>query len=128
MKDIFLRLLMAAVLTLAALAVSSTHGPQADEDATSGKSTVQEKIPAFGIQAPSRTSPRADQTEDELTFNGHIEHENGVLVLKDPATNLTYKLDDQARAAKYVGKHVKVLGRLDMKSNTIQVSNIELVP
>jgi hypothetical protein len=46
-------------------------------------------------------------------------------VLKDPMTKMSYQLDDQEKAARYVGKQVKVTGKLDMSSNTIQVESIE---
>ena len=49
-------------------------------------------------------------------------------MLKDPVTKLNYQLDDQGRAKKFIGKEVKVSGKLDMKSNTIQVSSIQLIP
>jgi hypothetical protein len=36
-------------------------------------------------------------------------------------------LDDHGTAKKFIGKRVKVMGKLE-KSNTIQVSSIELIP
>lgn len=135
MKDILFRLLVAAALTLAAFALSSSaHGQQADEDATPTNSGPQGKAqqtsPSSETLTPSssaRSSP-ADQTQDELAFTGRIEEEKRILILKDPITRLSYQLDDQPRAKKFNGKQVKVRGKLDMKSNTIQVSNIELIP
>jgi hypothetical protein len=47
------------------------------------------------------------------------------LVLKDASTNMTYQLDDQAKAKKYEGKDVKVNGSFDANSNTIHVDSIE---
>jgi len=74
------------------------------------------------------SSSPSDQTQDELAFTGRIEQEKGSLLLKDPVTKLNYQLDDQGRAKKFIGKEVKVRGKLDMKSNTIQVSSIQLIP
>jgi len=48
-------------------------------------------------------------------------------LLKDPVTKLNYQLDDHGTAKKFIGKRVKVMGKLE-KSNTIQVSSIELIP
>ena len=53
--------------------------------------------------------------------------ENGELVLKDLVTKVIYKLNDAAKAKQYVGKRVKVTGKLDTNSNTIQVESIEVV-
>ena len=59
------------------------------------------------------------------TFSGNIVKENGGLVLKDPVTKVSYKLSNQPKAKQYVGKQVKVTGKLDTNSNTIQVEVIE---
>jgi hypothetical protein len=135
MKDILFRLLVAAALTLAAFALSSSaHGQQADEDTTPTNSRpqghAQQSSPAPETQSPpSRAqTPPDDQTQDELAFTGRIEPEKGTLVLKDPITQLSYQLDDQTRARKFIGKQVKIKGKLEMKSNTIQINSIELIP
>jgi hypothetical protein len=46
-------------------------------------------------------------------------------VLNDPVTKMDYQLDDQAKAKPYIGKQVKVTGKLEMNSNTIHVDSIE---
>ena len=66
-------------------------------------------------------------THEAKTFSGRITKENGDLVLKDPVTKVSYKLSDQDKAKHYVGKKVKVTGKLDMNSNTIEVDSIELL-
>jgi predicted RNA-binding protein len=53
--------------------------------------------------------------------------ENGEIVLKDPVTKVIYKLDDVAKAKQYMGRRVKVAGKLDMDSNRIVVERIEPV-
>ena len=135
MKNILFRLLVAAALTLAALALSSsTHGQQTDEDASPTNSGPQGKTPQAAVrpdmQSPaSNAQPSAgDQTQDELAFTGRIQEEKGVLVLKDRVSKLTYQLDDQPRARKFIGRQVRVTGKLEMNSNTIQISRIEFVP
>jgi hypothetical protein len=47
--------------------------------------------------------------------------------LKDPVTKLNCQFDDHGTAKKFIGKRVKVMGKLE-KSNTIHVSSIELIP
>ncbi|MGA9511382.1 MAG: DUF5818 domain-containing protein [Candidatus Sulfotelmatobacter sp.] len=66
-------------------------------------------------------------TQEAKSFSGNIVKENGELVLKDPVTKVIYKLDDPAKAKQYIGKHVKVTGKLEMNSNTIRVESIEVV-
>lgn len=115
MKDILFRLLVAAALTLAAVDLSpSAHGLQADEDATPMNASAQERAqqslhPAETQTPDSRASSSpSDQTQEELAFTGRIEQEKrGGLLLTDPVRKLSYKLDDQARAEKFIGKQVK---------------------
>lgn len=66
-------------------------------------------------------------TREAKTLTGHIVKENGDLVLKDPVTQVSYKLNDAAKAKQYIGKQVKVTGKLDMDTNTIQIESIELL-
>ncbi len=63
--------------------------------------------------------------QDAKSFTGRVAKEKGKIVLKDPVTKMSYQLDDQDKAASYVGKQVKVTGKLDVNSNTIQVESIE---
>ena len=64
-------------------------------------------------------------TREAKTFSGRIVKENGELVLKDPVTKVSYKLSEPGKAKQYVGQQVKVIGKLDMNTNTIQVDGIE---
>jgi streptogramin lyase len=58
------------------------------------------------------------------TFVGQIVKLDGGFALQAGAG--TYQLDNQAEAAKFEGKNVKVTGTLDPATNTIQVQKIEL--
>jgi Protein of unknown function (DUF5818) len=108
MKKFLLRFAFAAILTLVAgVGGWSAEGQQQDEG----------QIPASGEAT----------TQEAKSFSGNIVRENGKLVLKDPVTKVVYKLDDPARAKQYVGKRVKVTGKLEMNSNTIRVESIEVV-
>jgi Protein of unknown function (DUF5818) len=126
-KKFLLRLSVAAAVTLLALALeSSLHAQQADHD----------PAPATPHQAESSAQQQEAQmpasgdatTHEPKTFTGHVVKENRELVLKDPVTKVSYKLDDPAKAKPYIGKQVKVTGKLDMNSNTIQIASIELLP
>lgn len=119
MKEILIRLLVAAFLTFAALALSApARGQQATPKTNSAGQSV-----VFQNATPA-ASAGDDQTQDALVFTGQIEPEKGTLVLIDPVARITYQLDDQTRARRFVGKQVRVTGRLEMKSNTIRVDII----
>ncbi|MFZ1929724.1 MAG: DUF5818 domain-containing protein [Candidatus Sulfotelmatobacter sp.] len=107
MKRFLLRFAFAVILTLVVVGGWSAQGQQQDEG----------QIPASGEAT----------TQEAKSFSGNIVRENGKLVLKDPATKVVYKLDDPAKAKQYVGKRVKVTGKLEMNSNTIRVESIEVV-
>jgi hypothetical protein len=51
--------------------------------------------------------------------------QNGKVVLMDPVTKTTYGIDDASKVKSYIGKQVKVTGKLDMDSNMIHVTSIE---
>jgi hypothetical protein len=104
----------------------SLHAQQADQDPAPASphqpdATAQQQNEA---QMPASGDTT---THEAKTFTGHIVKENGELVLKDPVTKVSYKLDDAAKARQYVGKQVKVIGKLDMNSNTILIERIELL-
>jgi hypothetical protein len=130
MKNFLVRILLAAAVTLVAFALSSSaHAQRPDED----------RAPATPRQAQSPTAPQSpqqkdaaavppsgeSQTQEALAFSGRVMKEQGQLVLRDPITKMSYQLDDQAKAKPFVGKQVKVTGKLEMKSNTIHIEGIE---
>jgi Protein of unknown function (DUF5818) len=73
-------------------------------------------MPAAGTDA---------QAQDAKAFTGRITKENGKVVLKDPVTKTSYQIDDATKVKPYMGKQVKVTGKLDMSSNTIHVDSVE---
>jgi Protein of unknown function (DUF5818) len=122
MKNFLVRIVLAAAVTLVAVAISSSaQAQQADED----------RAPATPRQSQPPTAPQASQqpadaqTQDVLAFTGRVMRDQGQLVLKDPVTKMSYQLDDQAKAKPYLGKQVKVTGKLEMKSNTIHIEGIQ---
>ena len=82
----------------------------------SGQSQNESQMPAAGTDA---------QTQDAKAFTGRVMKEDGKVVLKDPVSKSTYQLDDTGKVKSYMGKQVKVTGKLDMNSNTIHVDSIE---
>ncbi|MFZ1010004.1 MAG: DUF5818 domain-containing protein [Candidatus Sulfotelmatobacter sp.] len=125
MKNILLRFSMAAALTLLIVAIGrSSYAQQADQDpapASRPEATTPQQQ-QNDVQTPQASDT---MTHEATVFSGKITKEDGKLVLKDPVTKVSYKLDDQTQAKQYVGKSVKVSGKLDMNSNTIQVDSIE---
>lgn len=128
MKKFLLHFSLATVVTLLAMALGPLMlAQQADQD----------PAPATPNQAAATAAPQQQQNEAQMpssgdtktqeakAFSGRIVKENGDLVLKDPVTKVSYKLSDSSKAKQYVGKQVKVNGKLDMSSNTIQVDSIE---
>jgi len=132
MKKVFLRLSLAATVALLTLALDpSMHAQQADQDpAPASPHRADPAIPPQSQQNEAQMPASGDITTHEAkTFSGRIVKENGELVLKDPVTKVSYKLSEpgkaKQKAKQYVGKQVKVTGKLDMNSNTIQVDGIE---
>jgi outer membrane biosynthesis protein TonB len=94
-----------------------TARPQQDPHEPAANSQQNEpQMPAAGTDA---------QTQDAKSFSGRIMKENGKIVLKDPVTKTSYQIDDASKVKPYMGKQVKVTGKLDMNSNTIHVDSIE---
>lgn len=130
MKNFLIRILLAAALTLVTFGLaSSAQAQQADEDPV--PASPQQPQPTTPKSSPqqqsSAPSSNDDQTQQALAFTGRVTSEQGRLVLNDPVTKMSYQLDDQTKAKPYVGRQVKVIGKLEMKSNTIHIDSIEPV-
>jgi hypothetical protein len=129
MKTFLVRILLAVAVTLVAFALaSSARAQQADEDPAPAthrppQSTVTPQSPQPHDAAIP--SPADAQTQEALTFTGRVIKEQEQLVLNDPITKMNYQLEAQAKAKPYLGKQVKVTGKLEMRSNTIHIDSIE---
>lgn len=129
MKNFLIRILLAAALTLVTFGlVSSAQAQQADEDPAPAR--PQQPQPTTVPKSPQQQQssvPTSDdnETQQALAFTGRVTSEQGRLVLNDPVTKMSYQLDDQTKAKRYVGKQVKVIGKLEMKSNKIHIDSIE---
>ena len=123
------RIPLAAAVTLAAFALASSAPAQpAEEDPAPAVPRLQQSLtgPSSSQQRELPDSSSNDaQTQAALAFTGRVTNEHGQLVLRDPVTKMTYKLDDQSKAKRFVGKQVKVVGKLEMKSNIIHIESIE---
>jgi hypothetical protein len=128
-KNFLIRILLAAALTLVTFGLaSSAQAQQADEDpAPASPQQPQPTAPKPPPQQQSSAPSSDDQTQQALAFTGRVTSEQGRLVLNDPVTKMSYQLDDQTKAKPYVGRQVKVIGKLEMKSNTIHIDSIEPV-
>jgi hypothetical protein len=127
-KNFLIRILLAAAFVLASFALaSSAQAQQGDEDRTTATPQQQPTTsPNTAQQQEVPTRPSADaQTQEALAFTGRVTREQGHLVLKDPVTKLSYQFDDPSKAKPYVGKQVKVIGKLELKSNIIHIDSIE---
>jgi len=94
-----------------------TARPQQDpHEPAAGSRQNEAQMPAAGADA---------QTQDAKSFSGRITKENGKIVLKDPVTKTSYQIDDASKVKPYMGKQVKITGKLDMSSNTIHIDSVE---
>jgi uncharacterized protein YdeI (BOF family) len=124
MKKFVLHFSLATAVTLLTLAIApSMYAQQSDQDPA--PATPQRQAAAQEQNEAQMPQSGDTTTHEAKAFSGRIAKENGELVLQDSVTKVSYKLDDPTKAEQYVGKQVKVTGKLDMNSNTIQVDDIE---
>ena len=76
-------------------------------------------------QNDAQASPTSAQTSKE--FTGTIVKEKGAMMLKDAASNVSYKVDDDSKVKDFEGKQVKVTGTLDSSTNVIHVDSIQVI-
>jgi hypothetical protein len=135
MTQMLIRLLLAALLTFAAFALSSSaRGQQANSDATPTHAQMSSPAQQPGYTpAPNENqefsgskmpSEAGEQTQEALAFTGQITNVRATLVLLDPITRITYRLANPMRAKPFLGRQVKVVGKLERKSNTIRIDTI----
>ena len=74
--------------------------------------------------SPARSAQDSTQKQPAAqAFTGTVVKSGETYVLKT-SDNMTYQLDDQARAKDYEGKQVQVTGSLDSSNNPIKVQDI----
>jgi hypothetical protein len=124
LKDSLVRLFLAEALVAGFALVSSAETRQASEDQSSADAHQQSAAQSSQTDAQMPSANSEPQTQDSHSFSGRVVKENDHLVLKDPVTKMSYQFDE-SKAKQYVGKQVKVTGKLDLNSNTIHIESIE---
>jgi hypothetical protein len=127
MKNFLTRILLAAAVTLVAFAPApSARAQRSDEEPASATPRQPQSSTAPSSSQEQAPLPAPDlQTQEALAFTGRVVQEQSQFVLKDPVTKMSYQFDDQSKAKPYLGKQVKVIGKLEMNSNTIHIDRIE---
>jgi Protein of unknown function (DUF5818) len=120
MKNYFIRGSVLA-LTLGVASVGSLYA-QESKPAQDPQAQPTQSQPA---QSDAKASPTSAQSAKE--FTGTIVKEKGAMMLKDSASNMSYKVDDESKVKDYEGKQVKVTGTLDSSSNVIHVDSIQVI-
>lgn len=112
-----------------AAGVSPADARQTDQAPSAPASQKSDPATARAQRANEAQMPASGEatTEETKSFSGLVAQENGEVVLQDPVTKVIHKLDDVARAKQFLGKKVKVTGKLDKESNTIRVESIEVL-
>jgi hypothetical protein len=130
MKNFLIRILLAGAVTLVAFGLASSARAQQSDEGSAPAASQQSQAPTV----PPSSQPQHDaavpssgdpQTQEALAFTGRVVQEKSHFVLKDPITKMSYQLNDQAKAKPYLGRQVKVTGKLEMTSNTIHIERIE---
>ena len=112
------------IATLGAVAASAAGIRQANEDRGSVSPRPQASDKP-SLSPDDRTSSTEDpQTLDAHSFTGRVTELGGEVILNDPVAKVKYHFDDQAKARQYLGKQVRVTGKLDLNSNTIHINEI----
>lgn len=73
---------------------------------------------------PQQETDTATPHQSARAFEGEIEKSGDQFVLEDRAAQTTYRLDDQQKAKKYLGKNVKVMATKDAHSHLLHVIDI----
>jgi hypothetical protein len=124
MKNYFIRgsvlALTLGVASMGSLYAQNSQPSQQNDPRTAQPSQSQPATPDTQA-APSSTQQGAKE------FTGTIVKEKGALMLKDSASNVSYKVDDDSKVKEYEGKQVKVTGTLDSSTNVIHVDSIQVI-
>lgn len=122
MRDSLVLLTLSCALAACAIA-NSSHAQQ------SRTPVARQQQPESAQQSPqqqdARPRPSGEaETQDALAFTGRLVKEKGRILLKDPVTKVIYQLDDASKAKPFLGKQVRVIGKLNLDSNLIHVDSI----
>ncbi|HTS34761.1 MAG TPA: DUF5818 domain-containing protein [Candidatus Solibacter sp.] len=123
-------LAMVAAIFTVLVAAGTLTAQQAVVDptpATLSAATDSQQAPP-SPQSDSAAPVHDPQTQDVLAFTGRVKRDKGQIVLNDPVTKISYLFDDQLRAKQFLGRRVKVTGKLELSSNRIRIESIEAIP
>jgi hypothetical protein len=95
--------------------------PSSPQSAPATQTAPSTQTPDNSMQQPVSTT--SDQKAAQ-SFQGTISKSGDKLVLKDSATQASYKLDDQDKARQFEGQSVKVTATMDAATNTLHVVDI----
>lgn len=73
---------------------------------------------------PQQEADTATPHQSARAFEGEIAKSGDQFVLEDRAAQTVYRLDDQQKAKKYLGKNVKVMATKDAHSRLLHVIDI----
>jgi hypothetical protein len=128
MKQSLLQLLVVlGILLLTIISPPPVYAQQTDQDSspTAPQKSDSPGVPPQHANEAQMPASGATTTEAPKTFSGTILSESGKILLKDPVTKVVYELDDASKAKQFLGKTVKVTGKLDTNSNKILMKSIE---
>lgn len=130
MNRLILSVLVSAFALLGLIPGTNLLSARADELKSAGLWHETQSATAGAPSGGKKSQPLTvlePETEDALAFTGIVVQDGQQVVLRDPVTKVVYQLDDALKAKRYVGKQVKIVGKLGMDTNTIHVSTIQVL-
>jgi len=117
--------LVRVLLTSALMAFSVANYGHAQQSYAGVARQQQPETAQESQRQDTRQRPSSDEeTQNALAFTGRLVKEKGQILLKDPVTKMNYQLDNALKAKPFIGKQVKVVGKLNLNSNMIYVDSI----
>lgn len=81
-------------------------------------------MPQQPDSVPQQEADTATPHRSARSFEGIIAKSGDQFVLEDKAAQMSYGLDDQEKAKKYLGKNVKIMATMDSRSHILHVIDI----
>ena len=117
--------LVRALLTSALMAFSVANYGHAQRSYAGAPRQQQPGTAQESQSQDTRQRPSSDEeTQNTLAFTGRLVKVKGQILLKDPVTKMNYQLNNALKAKPFIGKQVKVVGKLNLNSNVIYVDSI----
>jgi hypothetical protein len=121
-------LLPAAIVLLASLAALPARTQQLGQSPWATVAQESDFSPIAAQHANEAQMPASGEatTQEVKSFVGIIMNNNNAVTLQDPVSKVSYRLNDPSKARPFVGKRVKITGKLETQSNTILMEGIEI--